>query len=693
MPKRVVGMNDLETYCKKNNKEDLLNEWDNEKNGTLNPSDISYSSSKKVWWRCSKGHEWQAKVSNRVYRNDGCPFCSGRYAIKGENDLQTLYPDIAKEWHPTKNGDLKPSDVTAKSGISVWWHCKEGHEWKATVAQRTDKNTGCPFCSGRYAIKGETDLQTLYPDIAKEWHPTKNGDLKPSDITAHSGVKFWWLGKCGHEWQATVADRTNGDTGCPYCANKKVLPGFNDLQTKYPEISKEWNYEKNGNTKPTDVAYGSNKKVWWKCDKGHEWQTRIVSRTSIGIGCPICSNKIVVRGYNDLATTHPALAREWNYEKNGGIKPTDVTYGSTKKVWWKCEKGHEWQAVIFTRSQGRGCPICTGKGSSLPEQGIAFYLEQVCRIEQRIRVCKQEIDIYLPEYKIGIEYDGRYYHNQSSIVKETQKDQILSENGIRIIRVKESNDNSLVGNLIFYKFDNMRSNYEWAMKQLACLLSGITGEEKFNSIKIAVNDDLLKIRERFDLYNKEKSVQALSPEIAKEWNYEKNGLLKPDMFPYGSHTKVWWKCDKGHEWQASIKSRTLLKAGCPYCAGQRAIKGDNDLQTILPNIAAEWHPTKNGELKPADVTPNSNKKVWWRCANGHEWQAKVFDRTRNNTGCPYCSGVGSKIVQNIDTGEIYNSLKEAARSCGLKSGATISDCCKGKLKTAGGYHWEYYVEN
>ena len=129
MPKRVVGMNDLETYCKKNNKEDLLNEWDNEKNGTLNPSDISYSSSKKVWWRCSKGHEWQAKVSNRVYRNDGCPFCSGRYAIKGETDLQTLYPDIAKEWHPTKNGDLKPSDVTAKSGISVWWQCKKGHAW------------------------------------------------------------------------------------------------------------------------------------------------------------------------------------------------------------------------------------------------------------------------------------------------------------------------------------------------------------------------------------------------------------------------------------------------------------------------------------------------------------------------------------------------------------------------------------
>ena len=124
-----------------------------------------------------------------------------------------------------------------------------------------------------------------------------------------------------------------------------------------PEIAKEWNYEKNGNLKPEHFAANSHKKVWWKCSKGHEWQATIKDRNN-GNGCPYCSSKIVLKGFNDLQTVNPALAKEWNYERNNGLSPADVMPNSDKKVWWICSKGHEWQALIGNRHKGNGCPQC-----------------------------------------------------------------------------------------------------------------------------------------------------------------------------------------------------------------------------------------------------------------------------------------------------------------------------------------------
>jgi DNA-directed RNA polymerase subunit RPC12/RpoP len=109
------------------------------------------------------------------------------------------------------------------------------------------------------------------------------------------------------------------------------------------------------------VTHGSNKKVWWKCKKGHEWQSMILSRSK-GNGCPYCSGRYSVVGETDLCTTHPQLIEEWNYEKNAGISPTDLTKGSGKKIWWKCQTcGHEWVSAIKDRSNGHGCPKCARK--------------------------------------------------------------------------------------------------------------------------------------------------------------------------------------------------------------------------------------------------------------------------------------------------------------------------------------------
>ena len=184
----------------------------------MKPEHFTTNSGKKVWWRCVKGHEWQATIDSRN-RGNGCPYCSGRYAIRGENDLQTVNPTLAKEWNYEKNGKLKPEDFTVNSGKKAWWKCCKGHEWQTAVSNRS-KGSGCPYCSGRYAIKGENDLETINPSLAKEWNYEKNNGLMPTDVTPNSGKKVWWKCSEGHEWQAKIANRSIGN-GCPYCSGRK----------------------------------------------------------------------------------------------------------------------------------------------------------------------------------------------------------------------------------------------------------------------------------------------------------------------------------------------------------------------------------------------------------------------------------------------------------------------------------------
>ena len=176
-----------------------------------------------------------------------------------KNSLLEIKPELAKEWHPTKNGKLTPDEVTTGSHKKVWWLGSCGHEWETAVKDRV-QGRGCPICAGKRIVAGVNDLQTLYPSIAKSWHPTKNGDLLPSIISPGSGKKIWWICKNGHEWQAPVARRVKG-VGCPVCSNKKVLQGYNDLATTEPDLSLQWNYEKNNGLTPQMITRGSSKKV------------------------------------------------------------------------------------------------------------------------------------------------------------------------------------------------------------------------------------------------------------------------------------------------------------------------------------------------------------------------------------------------------------------------------------------------
>lgn len=278
-------------YCLRTGNEQLLAQWIPEKNLPVQPDDVSGGSNRKVWWRCPQGHEWQARVKSRTMGYD-CPVCSNRQAAPGVNTLGTLYPLLAEEWHPEKNGALTPEDVMAGTHRKVWWLCPEGHAWQARVSARTQGGAGCPYCAGKRVIPGKTDLQSQFPLVAAEWSGERNGALTPETVSAYSNRKVWWQCSRGHHWQAIIASRTISETGCPYCSGRKVLPGFNDLATTEPEVSAQWYAPLNGAVTPEMVTAGSHRKVWWICKEGHVWKAAIYSRTGQQkCGCPVCAGR------------------------------------------------------------------------------------------------------------------------------------------------------------------------------------------------------------------------------------------------------------------------------------------------------------------------------------------------------------------------------------------------------------------
>jgi hypothetical protein len=214
------------------------------------------------------------------------------------------------------------------------------------------------------------------PELLKEWDFELN-DCNPEDVSSGSSVKIHWVCDKGHKWIDTVAHRTSDHRTCPYCNNSKVWPGFNDIESQRPDLLKEWDYE-NNEIKPNEVYYKSSRiKVWWVCPKCKVHYTMSPGDRERGQNCPYCARKRVKPGLNDLESLYPDIAKEWNYEKNGELTPDKVTSNNGKKVWWKCSKGHEWQAKIYHRNNGSNCPICySERNTSLPEYMIMYYLKK-----------------------------------------------------------------------------------------------------------------------------------------------------------------------------------------------------------------------------------------------------------------------------------------------------------------------------
>lgn len=306
----------------------ISKQWHPTKNGDLKPENFPSGSGKEVWWTCDKTfdcgcmHEYPARIDHRIGRKSACSICSHRILCCNQKSIQITHPEIANQWHPTKNGKLTPDNFREKSNKEIWWLCDKKcaygckHEWKTTIANRTT-GCGCPFCCiPRKQLCEHDSIKYTHPEIAEQWHPTKNGEFKPEQFSFGSHEEnTWWLCDktctygCKHEYQSSISNRCKGHA-CPFCVNQQSCI-HNSIVYTNPKLVKQWHPTKNGCLSPEYFTYGSGQIIWWfdsTCN--HSWRSNIFNRT-IGKGCPYCKNKTerklhdaLIQQYSDLKTQY-----------------------------------------------------------------------------------------------------------------------------------------------------------------------------------------------------------------------------------------------------------------------------------------------------------------------------------------------------------------------------------------------------
>lgn len=449
---------------------------------------------------------------------------------------------------------------------------------------------------GRYRKRlrkeAKPPVSVTHPEVVEQWHPSKNKDLSPHEITYGSHKKVWWLCPVhpSHEWQTPCHGRCTKDgqmrSGCPYCSSHKVCV-TNSLATLYPVIAEEWHPQLNKSLTPNDVTSKSQRMVWWQCknDEEHVWSTLVGWRTGDDTGCPFCSNKKISKT-NSLAVLYPDTAREWHPKKNGKLTAWDVVPGSHKDVWWRCrlDPKHEWQTTLRARIVDKtGCPFCIGRR---PTDTLS------------LAACFPEIANEWHPVKNGL-------LTPWSIVPGANKK-------------------------VWWRCSK-NSSHEWQTKVVSRTRAG-TGCPSC-------------VKRHRTVPTKSNNLARLYPEIAAQWHPTKNGKLRPAELTPGSNKAIWWKCSEGadHLWRTKVVSRTKAHTGCPFCAGKKPSK-KNNLAVKYPDLASQWHPSRNGSLTPKDVTSRTNMKVWWQCRinKRHVWESAINKRTSRNQQCPKCNKKSNK---------------------------------------------------
>jgi Zn finger protein HypA/HybF involved in hydrogenase expression len=310
-------------------------------------------------------------------------------------------------------------------------------------------------------------LMETDPHIAAEWDYENNNGLAPQDVTRGSHKKVAWKCPLGHSYVAEIKSRTIGkQTGCPYCAGIKVLPGFNDLLSQAPDIAKQ--FSSRNQILPSEVLVTSRKKYIWECEHcANTWEARPDSRLR-NSGCPFCSGRYATIK-TCLATVNPKLAEQLHPVRNGDVTAFNLTPHSNKKVWWVCPTcRHEYQATVSNRSKGRGCPECAKhRHTSFPEQAVYYYVRQAfAHTRNGYKVGGKELDVYIPDLYIAFEHNGMYYHLGKEEA-DLAKIQYFKTRGVRVITIKEGQTNLVDGDVIEYCYrTRMKGSLDWMVNQV-----------------------------------------------------------------------------------------------------------------------------------------------------------------------------------------------------------------------------------
>lgn len=412
---------------------------------------------------CPKGHNTKIRW-NDFYHGNGCKYCANNAKLT----IEFVKEQMQKKGWKLISGDYK----TANGRLTVI--CPSNNTRNISWSEFRTRGCRCKNCKKENPQKfgsdsyrkifncKENSLLAKFPKIAFLWHPTKNGEIKPSDISCHSSYKAWWMcknNKTHPSWQARVFCMTNNTTGresygCPYCSGKKVCE-TNNLKSTRPDIATEWHPTLNKNLMPSNVVSGSNKKVWWQGTKcKHEWKASISNRSLRNTECPYCSNK-KTNIDNCLFATHKTIALEWHPTLNSKLTPKDVTAGSHKDVWWKCAKNHTWQSKVYYRAKGSNCPTCANGSNGewfisfiLQKQGLSFDRQKTfdnCQDKKPL-----PFDFFVKSKNCCIEFQGEQHYKpikfcgnkKSADIKFTKtknhdsiKEKFCKNNGICLVTI------------------------------------------------------------------------------------------------------------------------------------------------------------------------------------------------------------------------------------------------------------------
>ncbi len=575
-----------------------------------------------------------------------------------KKSLAQTHPALAREadgWDPKL--------VTAGSGKKVSWRCRKGHRYESTIGSRTGQGSGCPFCIGKKILKGFNDLATTHPELSIEAH-----QWDPTTLGFGSGKKVKWKCPEGHIWECSPNRRTSGSIAkCPVCINKIILPGFNDLATTRPDLAKE-----TSKAIARSVWSGSLKKISWKCSAGHTWEASPYSRSVQKNGCPICGNKKVVPGINDLLTTNPKLAAEAD-----GWDPSTVTSGSAKRLAWKCKKGHTWNASPGSRSYYESsCPFCIGH-----------------------RIIEDETDLATLYPHIAKEADG---WDPSSVAPSSPRKLkwrcSLGHTYLMAVanRAKqEQNCPVCAGKQVLSGFNDLASKFPEVAKQAhewdpTTVTVGSKKKRKWKCEKGHVWEAVILNRVSGTgcgvcgnrvLEVGVNDLKSQFPKIALEadgWD--------PSEKLTGSSERLKWKCKSGHVWESTIVNRTFNKTGCPICINQQLLTGFNDLATLHPELAVQAH-----GWDPSLTLSGSAKKVAWICPKGHVWESRIASRISQNTGCLVC--IGRQVLEGFN--DIKTTFPDlAGEAVGWDPAKyTHGSGAKVKWKCSNGHTWDAVISS
>ena len=440
--------------------------------------------------------------------------------------------------------------------------------------------------------------------------------------------------------------------------------------------------------KSKEIPLSSHQKIWWLCSKcKNSYITPVAHRFHRNQGCKKCyldnasaiHRKAFIRGKATLNQTHPSILQEWNYKKNK-LKPTELTEGSNYKAYWICKKKHEWLATINNRiGLGSRCPECKINKTSRFEILIYCELTFIFKdVTWRKKIDRREIDIFLDNYNVGIEYDGSYFH-KNSYEKDKIKNKFFKNKGIKVFRIRNLKLKKISSNDINLDEENKSSektNNNEIKKILNSLRKKINFLKKDNlSINKYLKQDKLKNR---NLYRKivsnlpwplpESSIMRTHKSLCKEWHISKNHPLKPIQFSYGSGEKIWWKCKKGHiPYIQAIRDRTKKNSpqGCPKCASKKStssrvlfeIKKFGSIKDN--NLLNKEFNTKKNKVQPSKINLNSSKKYWWKCSVcSYEWKTLVRLRSTKGQGCYKCNHAKGIKKMNINFLKTRGTVKK-----------------------------------